>query len=73
MYAAEINAVRIDGLWPRGLRSMVNTPTTEADHRAYASYAERDRFAAPEHEEVHVHFPQREAAEGADAPPGEDR
>jgi YihY family inner membrane protein len=68
LYAAEINAVRIDGLWPRGLRSMVNTPTTEADHRAYASYAERDRFADPEQEEVHVRFPQRE--EGSEAPSG---
>jgi YihY family inner membrane protein len=60
LYAAEINAVRIDRLWPRGLRSLVNTPTTDADHRAYASYAERDRFAAPEQEQVEVRFPQRE-------------
>jgi membrane protein len=63
LYAAEINAVRIDELWPRGLRSLVNTPTTDADHRAYASYAERDRFAHPEQEEVHVHFPQRDGTE----------
>jgi uncharacterized BrkB/YihY/UPF0761 family membrane protein len=68
LYAAEINAVRIDRLWPRGLRSLVNTPTTEADHRAYASYAERDRFAAPEKEEVHVHFPERDAADGTVGP-----
>jgi YihY family inner membrane protein len=71
LYAAEINAVRIDHLWPRGLRSLVNTPTTEADHRAYASYAERDRFAPPEHEEVHVHFPQRDGTEASADPPGE--
>ena len=69
LYAAEINAVRIDELWPRGLRSLVNTPTTEADHRAYASYAERDRFAPPEHEEVHVHFPQRDGTGTEEQPP----
>jgi YihY family inner membrane protein len=62
LYAAEINAVRIDRLWPRGLKSLVNTPTTEADHRAYASYAERDRFASPEEERVEVTFPQRDGA-----------
>jgi membrane protein len=62
LYAAEINAVRIDALWPRGLRSFVNSPTTDADHRAYASYAERDRFAAPEEERVEVSFPQRDGA-----------
>ena len=60
LYAAEINAVRIDKLWPRGLRSMVNIPTTEADHRAYASYAERDRMAHPDREQVNVHFPQKD-------------
>ena len=64
LYAAEINAVRIDRLWPRGLRSFVNSPTTDADHRAYASYAERDRFAPPEEERVEVSFPQRDGAAG---------
>jgi YihY family inner membrane protein len=67
LYAAEINAVRIDRLWPRGLRSFVNSPTTDADHRAYASYAERDRFAAPEEEQVEVTFPQRDGAVTQDA------
>jgi membrane protein len=67
LYAAEINAVRIDHLWPRGLRSFVNSPTTDADHRAYASYAERDRFAAPEEERVDVTFPQRDGAGSEDA------
>jgi membrane protein len=62
LYAAEINAVRIDRLWPRGLRSLVNSPTTDADHRAYASYAERDRFAPPQKERVEVSFPQRDGA-----------
>ena len=62
LYAAEINAVRIDNLWPRGLKSLVNSPTTDADHRAYASYVERDRFAAPEEERVEVSFPQRDGA-----------
>lgn len=61
LYAAEINAVRADELWPRGLRSLVNTPTTEADHRAYESYATRDRFASPDEEHVAVHFPDRSA------------
>lgn len=60
LYAAEINAVRLDHLWPRGLKTVLgNEPTTEADHRAYASYAERDRLAQPEKERIEVHFPDR--------------
>ena len=60
LYAAEINAVRLDRLWPRGLKTVLgNTPTTEADHRAYASYAERDRLAHHEQERIEVHFPHR--------------
>lgn len=59
LYAAEINAVRVDRLWPRGLQTVVgNRPTTDADHRAYASYAERDRMAHEDHERVDVTFPQ---------------
>lgn len=56
LYAVEINVVRTDHLWPRGIRSFTNTPTTEADHRAYSSYAERNRFADPAHEQVDVDF-----------------
>lgn len=60
LYAAEINAVRLDHLWPRGLKTVLgNEPTTEADHRAYASYAERDRLAHPDNERIEVHFPNR--------------
>jgi uncharacterized BrkB/YihY/UPF0761 family membrane protein len=67
LYAAEINAVRLDRLWPRGLKTVLgNEPTTEADHRAYASYAERDRLAHPDKERIEVHFPDRpdDEAEG---------
>ncbi len=68
LYAAEINAVRVDRLWPRGLTTVLgNTPRTEADHRAYASYAERDRLADHENERIEVHFPNRPDGEDAGA------
>ena len=52
--------MRLDGLWRRGLKTVLgNEPTTEAGHRAYASYAERDRLAHPDNERIEVHFPNR--------------
>ena len=57
LFAAEINVVRTARLWPRGLRSLSNIPTTDADRRAYGTYAERDRFAAADLEHVEVTFP----------------
>lgn len=65
LYAAEINVVRADRLWPRGLHSFVNAPTTEADHRAYAAYAQRQRYASADQEQVHVGFTP-DAASGPD-------
>jgi membrane protein len=52
LYAAEINVVRMSRLWPRGLGSLTNVPTTEADRRAYRAYVERDRYARGQHIEV---------------------
>ncbi|MDX6204465.1 MAG: hypothetical protein QOF39_522 [Frankiales bacterium] len=37
LYGAEINVVRVEGLWPRGV---VDAPDTQADHRAYEAYVE---------------------------------
>lgn len=73
LYAAEINAVRLDRLWPRGLKTVLgNEPTTEADHRAYASYAERDRLAHPDNERIEVHFPNRpDDGDRSDDEPGQ--
>ena len=41
LYGAEINVVRVEKLWPRGL---VDAPDTQADHRAYAAYAEEKTY-----------------------------
>jgi membrane protein len=39
LYAAEVNVVRKERLWPRALAP---PPLTEADHRAYEKYAETE-------------------------------
>src|SRR4051812_49319998 len=41
LYGAEINVVKVEQLWPRGL---VDAPDTEADERAYSAYAEERTF-----------------------------
>ena len=41
LYGAEINVVKVEKLWPRGL---VDAPDTPADHRAYAAYVEEKAF-----------------------------
>ena len=41
LYGAEINVVKVEQLWPRGL---VDAPDTEADERAYSAYAEEKTF-----------------------------
>jgi hypothetical protein len=41
LYGAEINVVRVEGLWPRGL---VDAPDTSADHRAYEAYAQEKTY-----------------------------
>jgi hypothetical protein len=41
LYGAEINVVRVEGLWPRGL---VDAPDTSADHRAYEAYAQEKAY-----------------------------
>jgi membrane protein len=56
LYAAEINVVRMFRLWPRGLRSINNIPTTDADRRAYRTYAQRQRFSTPDREHIDVTF-----------------
>jgi membrane protein len=51
LYGAEINVVRVEKLWPRGL---VDAPDTQADHRAYAAYAEEKTFRP--NQRVHTTF-----------------
>ncbi len=41
IYGAEINVVRVEQLWPRGL---VDAPDTPADHRAYQAYAQEKTY-----------------------------
>ena len=41
LYGAEVNVVRVEKLWPRGL---VDAPDTPADHRAYTAYAEERAY-----------------------------
>lgn len=42
---AEINMVRSERLWPRGLRSMSGQASTRADMRAYSFYTRREHHA----------------------------
>lgn len=53
LLAAEVNVVRQYRLWPRAL---TDAPATEADFRAYESYAERETYHSDE--EVDTHFAQ---------------
>jgi YihY family inner membrane protein len=39
LYAAQVNVVRVQRLWPR---SLVSPPFTDADRRAFAAYAQRE-------------------------------
>jgi membrane protein len=41
LYGAEINVVKVEQLWPRGL---VDAPDTPADYRAYQAYARAKEF-----------------------------
>lgn len=41
LYGAEINVVKVEKLWPRGL---VDAPDTQADHRAYEAYAQEKTY-----------------------------
>jgi membrane protein len=45
IYGAEINVVKVEQLWPRGL---VDAPDTEADRRAYEAYARERTYLADE-------------------------
>lgn len=65
LFAAEINVVRRQRLWPRGLKSFANQPTTDADRRAYAGYVRRNRFASADEQQVDVDF--GSAPEGTEA------
>ena len=63
LLAAEVNVVRQAKLWPRAL---TDSPSTEADYRAYEAYAERERYE-PE-EQVDTEFPAEDTKKPA---PGE--
>jgi membrane protein len=45
LLAAEVNVVRTAKLWPRAL---TDSPSTEADYRAYEAYAEREQYQPDE-------------------------
>jgi YihY family inner membrane protein len=51
LYGAEINVVRVEKLWPRGL---VDAPDTRADHRAYEAYAQEKTYRP--NQSVQTHF-----------------
>jgi hypothetical protein len=46
LYGAEINVVKVEKLWPRGL---VDAPDTQADHRAYEAYAQEKTYRPNQH------------------------
>jgi uncharacterized BrkB/YihY/UPF0761 family membrane protein len=52
LYGAEINVVRVEGLWPRGL---VDAPDTEADHRAYQAYVEEKTYRPNQSADTRFH------------------
>lgn len=54
LYCAEINVVRLEKLYPRGLRSMASRATTDADRRAYESYPQRERQSRDAEVDVQV-------------------
>jgi len=56
LLGAEVNVVRKYRLWPRGLRSFTNQPTTQADFRAYTIYAQQQRYAAADEQKINVEF-----------------
>jgi YihY family inner membrane protein len=51
LFAAEINVVKHDHLWPR---SLSQPPLTDADRRAFAKYAKQEERVREE--DVHVHI-----------------
>jgi membrane protein len=57
LYAAEVNVVRREHLWPR---SLTGSPLTEADRRAYGAIAGADQQV--DQEDVQVHFDDRDEA-----------
>jgi hypothetical protein len=56
--AAEVNVVRIDGLWPRGIQALTTHDDpdvlTHADRRSYRGYAQTQRFKKYERIEVEI-------------------
>jgi hypothetical protein len=56
--AVEVNVMRIDGLWPRGIQSLTTHDDpdvlTHADRRSYRSYAQTQRFKKYERIEVEI-------------------
>jgi hypothetical protein len=58
--SAEINAVRVDRLWPRSLLTQFtdDVDLTQGDRRSYESYAQTERHKG--FEEVDVRFHDRD-------------
>ena len=66
LYGAEINVVRVEQLWPRGL---VDAPDTDADHRAYQAYAEERQYRPNQSVDTRFHdeVSDSERADSADS------
>jgi membrane protein len=68
--AAEVNVVRIDGLWPRAVLALTTHDDpgilTSADRRSYRNYAQTQRYK--KYERIEVEIPTRH---GEDQTPGE--
>ena len=60
LYAVEIDVVRHRQLWPR---SLFAPPLTEADQRAYESYADVEERRVPQRVEMEVNEPVRDVRE----------
>lgn len=73
LLGAEINVVRAERLWPRGL---VDAPDTAADHRAYTAYVEERTYHPNQEADTRFHDEvspsEREAEAGSTGGPGSD-
>jgi YihY family inner membrane protein len=71
--ATEINVVRVNRLWPRSLLTPFtdNVTLTDADRRAYQSYARSERFKGFQHVEVDFDQPPTPANPPDAKPDGE--
>lgn len=67
LVCAEVNIVRSERLWPRGLSSLAGQASTRADMRAYSFYTRRETHA--HNLEVTTHLTPEQRTDGPDAAP----